>query len=73
MNGHEDEQMRALLKHALPPIGEAELMRDLWPAMQRRIVARPAPPPWFDWALACGVAVFGFVFPATIPVLLYYL
>lgn len=73
MNGHEDEQMRALLKQALPPAGEAEPARDLWPAMQRRMEVRPTAPPWFDWALAGGVAVFACAFPAAIPVMLYYL
>jgi hypothetical protein len=29
--------------------------------------------PWFDWALAGGVAAFAVAFPVSIPVLLYYL
>jgi hypothetical protein len=41
--------------------------------MLQRLDAQPAAPPWFDWALACGLAVFAVVFPAAIPVFLYYL
>jgi hypothetical protein len=29
--------------------------------------------PWFDWALAGGVALFAVAVPAAIPALLYYL
>jgi hypothetical protein len=73
MNEREDEQMRALLRQSLPQVGEVESASNLWPAMQLRMEARWTSPPWFDWALAGGVAAFGFVFPAAIPVLLYYL
>jgi hypothetical protein len=67
------------LRKALPPIeDESALSSDLWPAMQRRMRAE-APEstklrvPWFDWALAGGLAVMLAAFPAWIPVLLYYL
>lgn len=73
MNEREDEHMQALFKQALPRVGEAEPARDMWPAMRRRMEARAVAPPWFDWALAGGVAVFALMFPAAIPVLLYYL
>jgi anti-sigma factor RsiW len=73
MKEHEEERIQELLKQALPPIGEAKLQRDLWPAMVRRMEARATAPPWFDWALAAGVAVFVCAFPTAIPVLLYYL
>jgi hypothetical protein len=65
--------MKQLLKQALPPLGNNEPARDLWPAMLRRIDARPAAVPWFDWALAGGLAAFALAFPASIPVFLYYL
>jgi hypothetical protein len=29
--------------------------------------------PWFDWTLAAGLIAFFAVFPASIPLLLYYL
>jgi hypothetical protein len=73
MNAHEEDRMKQLLKQAMPPAGDAELERDRWPAMLQRLDAQPASPPWFDWALAGGLAVFAVVFPASIPVFLYYL
>ena len=59
---------------ALPPVeGEPEPGRDLWLALLKRLDAKPARAPWFDWALlACLVALAAF-FPASIPVFLYYL
>jgi hypothetical protein len=63
-----------LLRQSVSPFGnELEPGRDLWPAMQRRLAARPVVPPWFDWALAGGLAVAVVAFPAWIPVFLYYL
>ena len=69
-----------LLRGALPPVGErVGQSEDLWPAMQRRLRAEAAPEParvrvpWFDLALAGGLAALLAVFPAWIPVLLYYL
>jgi hypothetical protein len=69
-----------LLRQALPPIGDnGGISPDLWPAMLRRLRAEAAaePPrvrvPWFDLALAGGLAVLLAAFPAWIPVLLYYL
>lgn len=73
MNAHDEERIDALLKHALALMGDAEPTRDLWPLMRLRLNARPAPAPWFDWALAVGLAVFAVAFPASIPVFLYYL
>ncbi len=73
MNAHDDEQMKLLLKQAIPPLEDTESARDLWPAMVRRLDAPPAPVPWFDWALAGSLAVFAFAFPAAIPVFFYYL
>lgn len=72
MNTHDEERIRQLLKAALPPIEDAEPPRDLWPAMLRRLDQRSVPP-WFDWALAGGLALFAVAFPSTIPVFLYYL
>lgn len=68
-----DRATEELLKRAVRPMGTAEPERDLWPAMLRRMEARPAAPPWWDWALAGGVALFALSCPATIPLLLYYL
>ncbi len=73
MNAHDEERIKQLLKGSLPPIGDAEPHRDLWPQMLRRLDARPVSVPWFDWALAGGLAIFALALPASIPVLLYYL
>ena len=70
--------MQQLLKSALLRVSDdAELDRDLWPAMLRRMdhesVRNAARVPWFDWALAGGLVAFAAVVPRTIPVILYYL
>lgn len=73
MKENDENRMKHLLKLALPPVGHAEPVRDLWPAMLRRMDEHPAAPPWLDWVLACGVAIFAVVFPTAVPVFLYYL
>jgi hypothetical protein len=73
MNGHDEERIKKLLKDSLPPVSDAELHRDLWPQMLRRLDARTVSVPWFDWALAGGLAVFTLALPASIPLFLYYL
>jgi hypothetical protein len=79
MNAHDEDRLKKLLRQALPPVeADAEPGRDLWPAMLRRLDARPAAPPlrswaWFDAALLAGLAVFAAFLPASIPVFLYYL
>ena len=72
--------MEILLRNSIPPIGEVQdPPHDLWPAMQARLHAQPPlaarlrSVPWFDWALAAGLAVFALAFPAAVPMLLYYL
>lgn len=70
MNAHDEERIKQLLRQALPPTGDSEPAHDLWPAMLQRLDAKPAPP-WFDWALAGGLAVCLAAFPAVIPVFLY--
>jgi hypothetical protein len=74
MNTHDQDRMKELLQQALPPIeSEPSPRHDLWPAVLRRLDARPAQPPWFDYALLAGLAVLVALFPASIPVLLYFL
>jgi hypothetical protein len=79
MNAHDEDSMKQLLKQALPPVeGDAEPGRDLWPAMLRQLDAKSAASPllrvtWFDWALLAGLVGLAAFFPASIPVLLYYL
>jgi hypothetical protein len=74
---NEQERIAQLLKKSLPPTSsgaDAELQRDLWPAMLKRLEAHPAAAvPWFDWALLAAVAALLVLFPGAIPVLLYHL
>ena len=71
---HQDEQeLRALLQREFSPLESAELQRDLWPEMLRRLDAQPFRVPWFDWALAAAVAAMLLLFPSAIPALLYQL
>jgi hypothetical protein len=76
MRENEREAMERLVKETLPRMrGKpgAELRRDLWPAMLRRLEARRDVVPWFDWALLAAVAAMFVLSPGVIPVLFYYL
>jgi hypothetical protein len=81
MNAHDDDRLKQLLRQAVPPIATgAEPAHDLWPAVLKRIDADTAGVArarsrwvWLDVALLAGLAVLGVSFPATIPLLLYYL
>lgn len=82
MNTHDENGLKDLLRQALPPVNsDAAPQRDLWPAMQRRLdanVARPTAPAFSGWAVFDGAVLAGLVglvavFPASIPLLLYYL
>ena len=74
----EIEELQKQLRGALAPMGDAELRRDLWPQMLKKMEQTPtsaqwAGVAWFDWlllALSGGAVVF---FPALIPALLYHL
>lgn len=78
MNTHREDRLKKLLQQALPPVAnDSEPARDLWPGVLHRLDA-PTPAPfrfgvWFDGALAVGLVVFFAIFPASIPMLLYYL
>ena len=80
MSAHDEDRIQHLLRQALPPVEvePAEPTHDLWPQVLRRLDEHPAAQPqskwvWFDWALAAGLAVMTVSFPASIPLLLYYL
>jgi hypothetical protein len=47
MMEHNDEDIRKLLKQAVPPV-RAELQRDLWPGMRRRLNEGQPRLPWYD-------------------------
>jgi hypothetical protein len=73
MNPNDQDRLKNLLQQTLPRIdGETEPDHDLWPAVLKRLHASQAPP-WYDWVLAAGVAAVVAVFPAWIPMFLYYL
>ncbi len=73
MKEPEIEDMKKLLKDALPATKDSELRRDLWPAMLQRLDQRTIRVPWWDWALLAGLAAALFFFPGIIPALLYQL
>jgi hypothetical protein len=71
-----NKEIEALLKAAVAPVKDAELRRDLWPQMLRKLDEQPSPVdrvPWFDWALAGILGAALFLFPGAIPALLYHL
>jgi hypothetical protein len=73
MSDRQMEEMKKLLKEALPPMREAELGRDLWPAMLQRLAAPPLRMPWWDWVLLAGASATILFVPGVIPALLYHL
>jgi hypothetical protein len=73
MSEHEIKEMRKLLKSAVVPIGQAELERDLWPSMLRRLSERAVHVPWWDWVLLAGTSLLLWFFPGMVPALLYHL
>jgi hypothetical protein len=72
MNETDDRELREYLKKEVPPTN-AELQRDLWPAMLRRMEARERHVPWFDWVLLGAMAACVAFVPQMIPMLLYHL
>jgi len=77
-SGREAEftNMRDKLRDAMPPVQQvengAELRRDLWPEMLRRLERPQVRVPWFDWALLAAAGAAAIFFPALIPALLYH-
>jgi hypothetical protein len=73
MNQRDGTAILELLKQAVPPVTDAELRRDLWPEMLKRLDRQPVRVPWFDWALAACLGATLLFFPGVIPALLYHL
>lgn len=73
MNERETEEIKKLLKEFVPPTRNAELERDLWPAMLKRLEEPAMRVPWWDWVLLAGSGVAIWFFPAMIPALVYHL
>ena len=71
-----DKEMKELLRQAVAPVQDADLRRDLWPHMLRKLEEQPLPihnVPWFDWALASLAVAALLFFPGIIPALFYHL
>jgi hypothetical protein len=73
MSEHQVNEMKKLLKTAVAPVGKAELERDLWPSMLRRLAERAVRVPWWDWLLLAGASLALWFFPGMVPALLYHL
>ena len=73
MSEREMEELKGLLKESMPAMQDAELRRDLWPAMQQRLAEPAIHMPWWDWALLAAAGAVIFLFPAIVPALLYHL
>jgi len=73
MSKEELRKLREQLREALPPMGQEELRRDLWPQMLQRLERPRVKVPWFDWALLAVTGAALILFPALIPALLYQL
>ena len=75
MTERDMDELKKLLRGAVPPLGETELRRDLWPEMRRRLKERAirVRVPWWDWALLAGASLLLVLFPGVIPALLYHL
>jgi hypothetical protein len=85
-NEQEQKEIASLLKRSVAPV-DAELKRDLWPQMLRRLdessssqswfsvmfsTAALSSVPWFDWALLAALIIGICIFPNTIPIWLYH-
>jgi hypothetical protein len=72
MTESDDRQIREALQQSFPPVN-TELHRDLWPEVLRKLEARPAGVPWYDWALIGLSATVFLFFPQLILVFVYHL
>jgi hypothetical protein len=73
MSEREVNEMKQLLKAAVASAGRAELQRDLWPSMLRKLSEQTVRVPWWDWALLAGTSLLLWLFPVMVPALLYHL
>ena len=70
---NDDAPLREALKKSIPPLSNAELERDLWPTMLRRLDEREVRVHWIDWALMAMLAIWCLMFPNAILALVYHL
>ncbi len=72
MNEHDERQIREALRRSFPPV-DAELQRDLWPDVLRKLESQPEQGvPWYDWALMGLIAALLLYSPQLILVLAYH-
>jgi anti-sigma factor RsiW len=72
MNGHDEKELRRLLKAAMLPFAETAPHRDLWPLLRGRLAAPALRVPWWDWTLLAAAIAMFFLCPGIIPALLYH-
>jgi hypothetical protein len=72
MSEQDPNDIRRLLQDAFPRVN-AELGRDLWPAMARTLDARARRFVWYDWAMAGLAGGLIAAFPDLVLVLFYHL
>jgi hypothetical protein len=72
MTEQDDRRIREALQQSFRPVN-TQLHRDLWPAVLRKLDARPARVPWYDWALIGLAASVFLFFPQLILVFAYHL
>jgi hypothetical protein len=72
MSEQDHEDVRRLLQDTFPRVN-AELRRDLWPAMSRTLDTRSRRVVWYDWALAGLAGSVIAAFPDLILVVFYHL
>jgi hypothetical protein len=72
MSEQDHDDIRALLQDAFTPVN-ADLRRDLWPAMTRTLDYRAPRVVWYDWALAGLAGGVIAAFPDLALVLFYHL
>jgi hypothetical protein len=73
MKTRDDDRIEKLLREAIPPVRDAELQRDLWPEMRRRLEDGVVPVSWLDWSLMALSLVWLVAFPEAIAALVYHL
>jgi len=68
-----DDRIRSLIADAMKPIDDAELKRDLWPEMRRRLDRQPMRISMLDWALIAALLLWIVLLPQGALTLLYHL
>jgi hypothetical protein len=68
-----DDELKAALKRAVPPMDHSHLKRDLWPQMEIRLASETVRFAWLDWGLAAAAILWLLLFPEILLPLLYHL